>query len=248
MGKTPFEKYQVEEVHRSKLTNAPYNPRILSEKARKLLQKNVKERGLLLPPIWNVTTGHIVGGHQRVAVLDSLMGTHDYSLSVSKVALTEKEEREQNVFLNNAEAQGEWDLEKLEGLIKLPDFSHDDAGLTTGDILQLFGEPVFNERPEVLAELSAQLRAAKERIESHVVQADDEGDVNFYLVVVFKNYEQRQHFTQTLKLPDNRFQDGRALLTRLVPEEVHATLVRATTVGESNPRRDETSGVSQLGH
>lgn len=59
--------------------------------------------------MWNNTTGHIVGGHQRLAALDSIMRTKDYELDVLKVELPLKDEVRLNVVLNNQDAQGVFD-------------------------------------------------------------------------------------------------------------------------------------------
>ncbi len=52
------------------LTPAPYNPRKISDQQLKMLDKSMKEFGDLSGIIVNVTTGHIIGGHQRVKLFD----------------------------------------------------------------------------------------------------------------------------------------------------------------------------------
>ena len=51
-----------------------------------------------------------VGGHQRIDIIDEMMKNKEYFLDVLKVNLSEKEEIELNVVLNNAEAQGKFDF------------------------------------------------------------------------------------------------------------------------------------------
>ena len=58
-------------------------------------------------------TKHVVGGHQRIDVIDEMMKNKEYNLDVLKVNLSEKEEIELNVVLNNAEAQGKFDFAQL---------------------------------------------------------------------------------------------------------------------------------------
>jgi ParB-like chromosome segregation protein Spo0J len=50
---------------RSKIHNAPYNPRFITDEAKRKLKGSIKRNGLLAPPTWNIRTGNIVGGHQR---------------------------------------------------------------------------------------------------------------------------------------------------------------------------------------
>ena len=219
--KCAYEKYEVIEVKREELKNAPYNPRVISDKAKKKLKGNLKGVGLLEPIIWNKRTGNIVSGHQRVSCLDSLMKRGDYTLKVSAVDLDEKTEREQNVFMNNPEAQGAYDIEKLGEFFKDSQVEVENTGFSEGDLYQLFGDSPLKESPERLKELSEKLRGAQERREKSVKQIKALDDTNFYLVAVFKSNEERQKFTDALELPDNRYVDGKALLDLLVeiPDE-----------------------------
>lgn len=65
----------------------------------------------------NRRTGNLVSGHQRLACLDALEGAADYHLDVAVVELTDKQEREQNIFFNNPGAQGAWDVQALGALL-----------------------------------------------------------------------------------------------------------------------------------
>lgn len=56
-------------------------------------------------------------GHQRIDILDELEGSPDYHLDVSVVTLTDKVEREQNVFLNATTFTGEFDLAALKAMV-----------------------------------------------------------------------------------------------------------------------------------
>jgi len=118
MALSKFEKFVIEEIDRSEIKNAEYNPRKLSDKAKKKLKDNLEKVGLIQPITWNRLTGNIVSGHQRVALLDSLHKSKKYSLSVAVVEMDDKTEKEQNIFMNNTEAQGEFDLDGLGKLIK----------------------------------------------------------------------------------------------------------------------------------
>jgi len=49
--------------------------------------------------------------------MDMLEGRSDYDLTVAKVSLDEKEEKEQNIFMNNTNSQGDWDFDILKELV-----------------------------------------------------------------------------------------------------------------------------------
>lgn len=108
-------KYQVpsREINRREIKNAPYNPRTIDEAAKKALRKNIKTVGLMGGIVVNFQTMHLVSGHQRLEQLDTLEGTEDYTLRVEEANLTDKQEKEQNIFMNNAKVQGRFDTEKL---------------------------------------------------------------------------------------------------------------------------------------
>lgn len=104
------------------------------------LRKNIKETGELGGLIWNEKTGNMVSGHQRLAALDALQGTEDYSLWVSAVQLTPKREREQNVFMNNQSAMGTWDDALLANLIKQDGISFEGMGFDRIELEGMFAD------------------------------------------------------------------------------------------------------------
>lgn len=209
-----FENYDLRTVHRSEIKNAEYNPRIISDEARKKLLDNLKRRGLQNPPVWNPRTGNIVSGHQRVSLLDILEGSKDYKLRVAAVEMTDNEEREQNIFFNNKDAQGDWDIEKLEKLLA-EGITIEATGFDLGKIFQLFGDSPAIQQPERLVKLSDQLRDAQNAVRDVASRISDADDPDCFLVVVFKDYSARKQFTDLLKLPDNRYVDGKGLAEKL---------------------------------
>lgn len=116
--RTRFQKFQFVERARSAIQKAPYNPRKLDKWAAEKLRKKLRKTGLLEPVIVNMRTGNLVGGHQRLAALDALEGRQDYTLTVALVDLDERTEKLQNVFLNNPDAQGEFEPELLAKLTR----------------------------------------------------------------------------------------------------------------------------------
>lgn len=200
-------------VHRSQLKNAPYNPRVLNEKERAALKRGIKKLGMLGTPTWNRRTSNMVGGHQRVEILDALHGSEDYRLPVFVVDLSDVEEREGNILLNNQQAAGDWDLEKLAAIFgdKRDKVSLEGTGFETGDVYRLFGDSPFEDRSEELTDLATRVREfgeelkAKKKSAAHV----DKYSQNFYLCVVFESETKRDEFVAEFGLDDNVYQDAR---------------------------------------
>jgi ParB-like chromosome segregation protein Spo0J len=92
---------------------AAYNPRqpLRPGQTRyRKLRRSLEKFGLVEPLVWNEVTGRLVGGHQRLAILQELGATE---VPVSVVRLPESQEKALNVLLNNREAQSDWDLSQL---------------------------------------------------------------------------------------------------------------------------------------
>lgn len=129
-------------VRRSDIHEAPYNPRKISPEAAKLLKDNLKRVGLLGGIVWNRATGNIVSGHQKVAQMDAINRYDpndpdtDYEFRVEVVDFDEKTEKEQNLFMNNRNAQGVFDDDMLRTMLDGIDYKY--AGLDDFD-LQLLG-------------------------------------------------------------------------------------------------------------
>ena len=111
-------------VKRSSIHEAPYNPRKISDEARKKLKKGLKTYGLVQPIVVNRLTMNVVGGHQKLSIMDEeyKYPKNDYSLQVSMINVDEETEVKINIFLNNPAAQGEWDNELLQEIkLSYPD-------------------------------------------------------------------------------------------------------------------------------
>lgn len=129
---------QFQKLHVDRLQPAPYNPRIRlqpGEPAWEKLSRSLEEFDLVQPIVWNVRTGHVVAGHQRLEVLK-----HRGLTEVDCVVVNLPLEREQalNITLNNVSVASDWDPGRLVDLVtqlqELPDF---DATLTGFDEQQL---------------------------------------------------------------------------------------------------------------
>lgn len=129
MKKNKIQQAEQRTVKRSDINFASYNPRVISEDARKKLKKNLQTVGLLGGVIWNERTGNLVSGHQKVSIMDTVNrydtenGNNDYELRVEVVDFDEKTEKEQNLFMNNRKAQGQFDEDMLREMLNGIDFS-----------------------------------------------------------------------------------------------------------------------------
>lgn len=205
-------RFSSETIHRERIKNAPYNPRTITPKNKKKLEANLKTVGLLQPLIFNNRTGNLVGGHQRLAILDTLEGTKDYLVPVCIVDLDEKTEKEQNVALNSESLMGDWDLPKLEALFTDESkIDFEKAGFDVGEIYQMFGEKPLIEHPEKLQKMAEQLRNMQNDYEHLVDLCSKRSIVDYYLVVVFKDDQTKAEFLDSLGLPQNNYVDGREL-------------------------------------
>lgn len=87
------------------------------------LKNSLTEIGYIEPIVFNEATGHIVGGHQRVTVMQYL-GETEAEMSI--VNLPEHEEKLLNLRLNKI--KGRWDYTKLEEVLR--GFTIEEAQLT----------------------------------------------------------------------------------------------------------------------
>ncbi len=206
------DRYDIVEMDRRDLTSAPYNPRKIGDAAKKKLKAGLTKFGLLTPPVWNKRSGLLVGGHRRLEALDAIHGTNTYRLKVAVADLSDAEEREANILLNNQEAMGEWDMDGLAALLKTPELDLTVTGFDHADMFRLFGEHVLSAAtPETIDTAVQQLRQFREAFDSKRNQAVKGHNENFYLVVIFRDAETRLAFTTRYGLADNRYQDGRAI-------------------------------------
>lgn len=128
-------------VKRSSIKLAAYNPRTISDEAREKLKANLKRVGMLGGIVWNEDTRNLVSGHQRISVMDEVnkydpkSKENDYEMKVEVVHMTDKQEKEQNLFMNNRSVQGEFDNEMLKDM--LSDIDFDSAGFDEFDLESL---------------------------------------------------------------------------------------------------------------
>lgn len=104
-----FQKGTVVKINRADIVADDINPRTITDDNKRRLKRSIEKNGLVGHLVWNKATGHVVGGHQRLSALDSLMHTKDYDLDVLMVDMPLKDEVRLNVALNQQDAQGEFD-------------------------------------------------------------------------------------------------------------------------------------------
>jgi ParB-like chromosome segregation protein Spo0J len=109
---------------------APYNPRYMPEEEKERLKKSLEAFGYVDPIIWNKRTGHVVGGNQRLVVLQEL-GVEEVDVVVVDLPL--EKEKALNIALN--QISGEWDFAKLADILnELDDELRDLTGWTPEEI------------------------------------------------------------------------------------------------------------------
>jgi len=119
----------------AKLAPAEYNPRKdlkPGDPEYEKLKRSITEFGYVEPVIWNRTTGHVVGGHQRLKVL---IDTGVTEVECVVVDMSEEKEKALNVALNKI--SGDWDKEKLSLLIADLQGADFDVSLTGFDVPEL---------------------------------------------------------------------------------------------------------------
>jgi hypothetical protein len=218
----PDQKFVPGRINRKQIKNAPYNPRQIDDHARKKLKENITKKGLLEALVWNKRTGNLVSGHQRLSILDvraAEKGLKDYLLDINIVDLSEKEEKEQNVFFNNPSAQGTYEVDGLGKLIVEDEIDYKKAGFDDMDLQLIFEDTEYavtmfdtDDAPKSVQDDLEQLdeiqRMKRERKE-HRERDQDANDPEFYAVVVFPDREAQGKFMERVgKDRNDRYVDG----------------------------------------
>ena len=99
---------KIEQIKASKLKPATYNPRQISTKQYKDLSKSIATFGLVDPIIVNKNGYVVIGGHQRLKVLNEMQTD---TIPCVVLDLSKEKERELNVRLNKN--TGNFDIDIL---------------------------------------------------------------------------------------------------------------------------------------
>lgn len=131
------------EISKIKLTQiepADYNPRTITEEAKKKLRNSIETFGLVEPIIINTKNNRIVSGHQRYDILlDMLMESdnlaerefdylvkddYGYIFDFNQLQIKNEDyEKALNIVLNNTNLMGDYDYQKLGDLLNELEFN-----------------------------------------------------------------------------------------------------------------------------
>jgi DNA modification methylase len=139
----------------SSINPAAYNPRKdlqPGDPEYEKLKRSIQEFDIVEPLIWNERTGNLVGGHQRLKVLQDLGYTE---VEVSVVDMDSAKEKALNIALNKI--SGEWDFPLLKDLL-----------------LELDGEIDLDITGFDVSEIDALFQTEKEIIEDEVPEPPEE--------------------------------------------------------------------------
>ncbi len=203
MAIAKYQKFETGIIHRSKIKNAPYNPRYIDDEARKRLKQGLKNFGLVSTLVWNKRTGNLVSGHQRLSIMDELEKTQDYELQVSIIDIPKKEEMELNVQMNNTSMMGDFDID---GLTMMADDGADISmmGFSEADIDILFGDSELVEMYEddqATREAKDTLKDIKEDRSDMIEKKKQDNDASYYFTVVCDSSTQREELFQKMGVP-----------------------------------------------
>ena len=100
-----IQNWKIKKVKLMDLKLNPNNARSISQNAMNGLTNSLSRFGYVEPIVWNERTAHIVGGHQRYAVL---LENGVKEAMVVVVDMSEEDELAANITLNNPEVEGKW--------------------------------------------------------------------------------------------------------------------------------------------
>lgn len=203
MAIAKYQHFETQTIHRSEIKNAPYNPRTIDDSSRKRLKKGLRRFGLVGSLTWNKRTGNLVSGHQRLSVMDELEKTQDYELTVSVVDISEKEEMELNVQMNNTSMMGDFDIDALTDMIELG-ADVDSLGFSESDIDIMFGDSELVEKFEDSSETKEAketLKEIKKDRKEYYEKSKEENSASYYFVVVCESSEEREELFKQMGVP-----------------------------------------------
>jgi hypothetical protein len=138
-------------------------------------------------------------------------GLKDFNFKVSKIDVPKKEEMEINIGMNNDAAMGKFDIDKLGEMFE--EIDYDLAGFDDKSLEILLGD--FD--PENLTDDDLQKRAdSYEEGIAHRkrMQAASQktNNIDYYSVLVFRDFNHRQEFFALLGIKDDDYMDGNKVI------------------------------------
>lgn len=153
--------------------------------------------------VWNKQTGNLVGGHQRLDILDALEGSQDYELDVNVIDVDAREEKEINVQLNNPSMQGSWDIDALVSLAN-EGIAFDEMGFSESDVNFLFdGASEFNMLHDTheAGEAKGTLSNIKDIRKNATTSMADQQAAGFFIVVVCDSQKTKEDLLKRIGVP-----------------------------------------------
>ena len=233
MDLSKYIKSEVAELNRSAIHLASYNPRVIKDEEKKALKRIIKKYGLVGGIVVNKQTGFtVVSGHQRISVMDELQKydsktkAKDYKLRVDVIDVDPKTEKELNIAMNNPNAQGEWDRDKLAEII--PGIDYKDCGLTEADLSLIGLDYMFQTKEEEgladsltnmmgeveqehkkdleskqaeRAEKVAHMKEVKQQVKE--LAQKNAGDMDAYVMLSFDNMKNKTTFLRRFGFPED---------------------------------------------
>lgn len=165
---------------------ADYNPRIelkAGDTEYDALTNSISRFGLVEPLIVNKRNNVLIGGHQRLNVLKK-MGVEETEVIV--VDLPEEKEKQLNVSLNKIE--GEWDMYKLEEVLK--DINVDDiiyTGFSEEEIGNIIGINNEEQIDDIVEEFDVEDKEPEEEEQTTPTQ-------KFHIYMSFATFDLMKQF------------------------------------------------------
>lgn len=125
---------QIREILIGDIKPARYNPRVDLKPGQpeyEKIKRSITEFGFVEPLVWNQHNGVLVGGHQRLKVLQEL-GYERVHVSIVDIQ-DEKKEKALNIALNKV--QGDWDEVKLAEILQ--GMKNDDFDITLSGFTEM---------------------------------------------------------------------------------------------------------------
>lgn len=192
-----IENYTMAKVMRSSFHMADYNPRIIKDDARQRLRESVRRYGFVQPPIVNKRTMTVVSGHQRLSIADEINGYpgKDYEVEVAFIDVSEKDEKQLNVLLNNVSSMGEFDVDALSDLVLDSDLDIESLGFSDADLDVLFSNDsrylqMFSDAP-VVTEDKGILDDIKQDRSKMVDRQKEDNSAAYYFTVVCDSSDEK---------------------------------------------------------
>jgi len=182
-------------VSRKSIKEHPLNPRSITPQARARLKAGIQKFGVLGSAfIINEKTGNLLGGHQRLSIMDDLNGSKNYDVRVDFIDVTESQEKEILVLLNNQSAAGQWDEYALLNIITDPEV--DQAILGFSETERMFFDSLLKKSDEDADEAA---RILGEAVDDYDALRSEVQDEEVKLQEVSKRETKKQIWEKTVE-------------------------------------------------